>query len=172
MNDQQVWEQAVAAISRMYRDLEPEKKAELGKLIDIVMQLKQELVERVTAAGSSVLCQTCGGDCCLYGKYHLSALDVLAFLATDAGPVVPDFTAGPHCPYSDAKGCLMVPRYRPMTCVIFNCEQIENRLTPSDRDALRACEQKLRDAILRAGNIRDTRLDRPVLLFTEPVAAP
>jgi hypothetical protein len=58
----------------------------------------------------------------------------------------------------------MPPRYRPVTCVIFNCQLIEDRLSPSDRDALHGYERRLRDTVSRAGHTGGIRLDRPLLL--------
>jgi hypothetical protein len=99
-------------------------------------------------------------------------LDILAYQTTGVDPIIPDFSNGPYCPYSNAGGCLMPPRYRPMTCVIFNCDLIEDRLTSSGRDALLECEQKLRDAICHASLISTIRLDRPFLLIPEQLTAP
>ena len=164
MNDQAAWEQAVARTSEWYLGLLSDKRAELDGLLDEIMQLKQKLVEQVTTSGSSAVCRDCGGECCLLGRYHVSVLDILAYRKTGAEPVVPDFSATPTCPYSDASGCTMPPAYRPVTCVIFNCQLIEDRLSPVELEALHGYERKLRDTVRRAGHTTGTRLDRPLLL--------
>jgi len=163
VNDQAAWEQAVATAGEWYSSLPSAVRAELDGLLEEVMQLKERLVEQVTSSGSSGICRTCGGECCLLGKYHVSVLDILAYRKTGVEPVIPDFSAGPACPYSDASGCLMPARYRPVTCVIFNCQPIEDRLTTTDRETLHKCEKRLRDAVRRAGQTSGTRLDRPLL---------
>jgi hypothetical protein len=164
VNDQAAWEQAVATAGEWYSGLPSAARAELDGLLEEVMQLKERLVEQVTSSGSAATCRTCGGECCLLGKYHVSVLDILAYRKTGVEPVIPDFTAGPACPYSDTSGCLMPARHRPVTCVIFNCQLIEDRLTTVDRETLHECERRLRDAVGRAGHTSGTRLDRPLLL--------
>jgi hypothetical protein len=164
MNDQAAWEQAVTSASTWYFALPAETRVELDGLIDEVLQLKQRLVELVTSSGSSAICTSCGGECCRLGKYHVSVLDILAYRKTGMDPVIPDFSANPACPYSGASGCLMPPRHRPITCVIFNCQQIEDRLTADDRKAFHEYEGKLRAMVSHAGQIHGIRLDRPLLL--------
>ena len=164
VNDQAAWEQAVATASEWYASLTSATRAELDGLLEEVMQLKERLVEQVTSLGSAATCRTCGGECCLLGKYHVSVLDVLAYHKTGVEPVIPVFSAGAACPYSDASGCLMPARYRPVTCVIFNCQLLEDRLTTVGRETLHGYEMRLRDTVKRAGHTSGTRLDRPLLL--------
>ena len=164
MNDQAAWEQAVATAGEWYSSLPSAARAELDGLLEEVMQLKERLVEQVTTSGSAETCRACGGECCLLGKYHVSVLDILAYRNTGVEPVIPVFNAGPACPYSDASGCLMPARYRPVTCVIFNCQMLEDRLTTVGRKTLLEHEMRLRDTVSRAGHTGGTRLDRPLLL--------
>ena len=164
MNDQTAWEQAATTVSKRYSSLPSAIKAELDGLIEEIMQLKEKLVDLVTSAGSSTICLSCGGQCCLLGKYHVSVLDMLAYRKTGVDPLIPDFSTSPACPYSDVSGCLMPPRYRPVTCVIFNCQPIEDRLTPTERDSLHEYESRLRDSVAQAGRVHDIRIDRPLLL--------
>jgi hypothetical protein len=58
----------------------------------------------------------------------------------------------------------MAPGYRPVTCVIFNCQPIEDRLTPGDRHTMQELERTLRETVTRAASLCGTRLDRPLLL--------
>jgi hypothetical protein len=132
------------------------------------MRLKEELVGRTLGAGSAGICRQCGGECCLNGKYHVSVLDLLAYLSSGTEPVTPDFDAGPACPYSGADGCLMPPRFRPLTCVVFNCELVEERLDSDELTALYAAENRLRDAIAGASRIAGQRLERALLLTCDP----
>lgn len=164
MNDQAAWEQAIASAGSMYSGLTPETMTELDGLIENIMRLKQNLVDLVVAAGSADICHTCGGECCLHGKYHVSVLDILAYLKSGAAVVTPDFSSNPACPYSGISGCTMAPPYRPMTCVVFNCQQIEDPLSSTQRETLRRTEQELRDATAKAGQLTGLRLGRPLLL--------
>jgi len=164
MNDQAAWEQAVATAGEWYVGLPPATRTELDGLLEEIMRLKQGLVEQVTSSGSSTICRECGGECCLLGRYHVTVLDILAYRKAGVAPVIPDFNASPACPYSDASGCLMAPGYRPVTCVIFNCQQIEDSLTVAGLAALHEHERRLRTAISRAGRIDGLRIDRPLLL--------
>jgi hypothetical protein len=154
----------VSAAGSWYLSLPPGTRATLDGLINEIMQFKQQLVDLVTSSGSAAACRSCGGECCLLGKYHVSVLDVLAYRNTGVVPVAADFSTAPACPYSGSSGCLMPPRYRPVTCVIFNCQLIEDRLTPAERETLHEYERGLRDAVKRAVHAGGTRIDRPLLL--------
>jgi hypothetical protein len=164
VNDQAAWEQAITAARICYTGLPHQTAAQLNDLIDNIMLLKQKLVELATTAGSSQVCRECRGECCRYGKYHVTVLDLFAYLRCGTDQPQPNFGNHPDCPYADASGCIMAPGYRPMTCVVFNCQQIEERLSPSDVSLSYELEQKLREAIARASQISDMRLDRPLLL--------
>ena len=164
MNDQTAWNRSKATADTWYRGLPSDIRAELDGLLEEIMQLKEGLVELVTSSGSSAVCRTCGGVCCRLGKYHFTVLDLLAYGKAGIEPVAPDFSASPACPYSNASGCLMAPGYRPVTCVIFNCQLIEDRLSATQRQALHDHEERLRATVARAGRIHDIRIDRPLLL--------
>jgi hypothetical protein len=91
-------------------------------------------------------------------------LDILAYLKNGTEQVIPDFSTNPACPYSDVSGCTMAPGYRPMTCVVFNCQQVEDQLSATQRGMLSDYEHDLRAAIRQAGHITGMRLDRALLL--------
>lgn len=167
MDDQRTWAQAVDTTSNYYEKLPTTIRAELDAAINEIMRLKEQLSVLTLSAGSAHICRTCGGMCCLNGKYHVSILDLLAYRKTSVEPVVPDFTVHPHCPYSGSSGCLMPPRFRPMTCVVFNCELIENQMKPGQCETLYNCEKQLRDSIRQACRITGRRLDRTLLLSGE-----
>jgi hypothetical protein len=164
VNDQAVWEQAVAAAGRNYASLSKDVAAQLAALIEDIMRLKHDLVELAISAGSMDICRTCGGECCRYGKYHLSVLDIMACLKSGTDIVTPDFSSNMACPYSNASGCTMTPGYRPMTCVVFNCQLLDEKFTSAQRETFLKNEQDLREAISRTGHITGMRLDRALLL--------
>lgn len=164
MNDQAAWERAIADAGSWYSSLPEQTVVQLNSLIDTITQLKQNLVELATMAGSAQICSSCGGECCLFGKYHVTVLDILAYLINGESPVVPDFSTHPACPYSHVAGCSMPSGYRPMTCAVFNCQQIEDRLSPEDLANMRGIEEKLRAAIADASRITGSSLGRAALL--------
>ena len=164
MDDQQRWQQAIAATHKSYQRLSVETRDELDDLLDSIMQIKQELFELVQAAGSSEICRDCGGQCCLNGKYHVTELDLLAYLRTDAEPVRPDFGTRPLCPYGGTDGCRMEPRFRSMTCLIFNCDLIEERMGSEDKQRLVEFELNLRRAVEQAEKLLGYRAGRALLL--------
>jgi hypothetical protein len=163
-NDQDNWEQASAAATAAYDALPRDRREELQRVITVIMGLKESLVTMVTAAGSGEVCRNCGGECCLLGKYHVSILDLLAYRITGTAPVVPNFGSHPACPYADSNGCLIAPRHRPLTCVVFNCQPVEELLSPEQLKAFYSQEAALREAIAAAAHIWGGRIDRPLLL--------
>jgi hypothetical protein len=167
VNDQQTWTRAVQAASGIYEHLSPKNRAGLDTLINQIMHLKDELVEQALSVDSASICRSCGGRCCLNGKYHVSVLDLLAYRIAATEPVVPGFNAHPACPYGSEHGCLMPPRFRPMACVVFNCELIEGQMSAAKRRAISECEQFLRETIKQANKVAGCRLDRPLLLSCE-----
>lgn len=164
MDDQKTWIQAVESASDYYQRLPAMISTDLDAIINKIMRIKEQLSELTLSSGSADICRTCGGECCLNGKYHVSLLDLLAYRKTGAELVAPNFAAHPYCPYSGASGCLMPPRFRPMTCVVFNCGLIENQMHPSQCRALYEYENKLRESIRQACLLTGRRLDRPLLL--------
>ena len=77
------------------------------------------------------------------GKYHVTVVDLLVYLVDEKELFVPRFGRG-VCPYLGSRGCQMAPAYRPLTCVIFNCELVEGLLDPLQKELLRDLEGELR----------------------------
>jgi len=169
VDDQQRWNRAVKAADNGYEGLGPGMRLKLDVLVKRIMRLKEDLLEQTLAVGGASICRACSGQCCLNGKYHVSVLDLLAYRMAGVEPVLPDFTRSPACPYSGETGCLMQPCFRPMTCVVFNCEQVEMEMGPDKRTALYATERLLREAISQASRIAGRRLDRALLLSCDQV---
>lgn len=167
MDDQQKWQRAVAATFQGYDRLSVDSRVALDGLIVRIMRLKQELFEMVLATGSGDICRTCGGECCLMGKYHVTVLDLLAYRSAGVEPVVPDFGTHPFCPYGGTKGCLMAPPFRSMTCLIFNCELLEERLGADGRQRFAETERNLRGAVARVEELLGYRAGRALLLSLE-----
>ena len=163
-DDQQTWQQAVHKYSRIYKQMADADRAELDRLISRVMEIKEKMVGLSDAAGGAGICHSCGGECCLFGKYHFSIFDLLTYCSVNLEPVEAKFGNGKNCPYAGKSGCLMPPGFRPLTCVIFNCEPIETGMAITEQKIFYECEQELRAMISQASRIAGCNLERPLLL--------
>jgi len=164
VDDQQKWQLAEKVALARYGRLPDDIAGCLDVIVSRIMRLKEELLELALAAGSAEICRSCGGECCLFGKYHVSVLDLLAYRIDRSEAVVPDFNSAPHCPYGGIDGCRMPPRFRPLTCVIFNCDAVEQRIGEDGRTRFAAAEQELRDAVRQAETLLGFRASRALLL--------
>jgi hypothetical protein len=141
--DTELWNRGVALLTREFSLLPAKHRDELGALLAEAGRLKEDIVSLSDAAEGSAICATCGGACCRVGRYHTTPLALLAYCAADEMPVAPDFASG-ACPFLGAAGCRITPSRRPFTCVIFICEQIEERLSARDVALLHEAEENLR----------------------------
>lgn len=167
MEDQHIWMRAKEAAEAIYDRLPGSTRTRLDELLSRIMGLKQELFDLSSAAGSARICRECGGRCCLNGKYHVSVLDLLAYRSLGVAPVVPDFGKAPLCPYGGIEGCLMSPRFRSVTCLIFNCDLVEERMEQNSRKRFYACEQELRGAVAMADEFLACRAGRALMLMCD-----
>lgn len=143
MTDRDTWNLAVAAVTAEFAALPLAQQTLLAEMSEAVKDCKRELhavVETVSAAG---VCADCGGECCRTGKYHFTVVELLVHLVERKELFTPRFEQQ-FCPYFGERGCLMAPAYRPFNCVIFNCERLENQLTPARKERLVRLERMLR----------------------------
>ncbi|MBT1072076.1 hypothetical protein [Pelotalea chapellei] len=164
MDDRQSWHKAQVSAWECYERLSADRREQLDCLMGRIMLLKEQLLNLALTAGSRLICRDCGGKCCLYGKYHVTVLDLIINRKHSAEPLAPDFSTYPFCPYGSADGCCFTPRLRPLTCVIFNCELLEDRLDEHARHQAAMCERELREACAEAEMIAESRLTRSALL--------
>jgi hypothetical protein len=164
LKDNQIWVHAVGAAGKIYEQQPYDVRSGLNAVIDEIMQLKAELLALTQAEGGADICSACGGVCCNNGKFHLSLLDALACFYTSMELPAPDFEKSPLCPYGHSDGCTMAPEFRPATCVIFNCEQIDDLINGDGRERLHECERLLREKIQQAEQLLGFRVGRPLLL--------
>lgn len=137
------WQDRVQVVADTFSGLsEPDlgRLRELGALLMEQKRAMQALTARVDPASH---CAGCGGACCVAGKYHFAAVDLLIYLATGEPLFVPLFDNG-LCPFLGAAGCLMAPAYRPFNCITFNCELIEDPLLPEEVSRFYQLERELR----------------------------
>ena len=143
LTDSDLWQRGVAAVSGEYALLSPSARARVSALAVRIKAAKEELQELTVVAGGAATCAACRGACCASGKYHFTVIDLLVFLADGRELFTPSFAPG-RCPYLGAKGCLMTPEYRPLTCVIFNCEAVEEGMGPQESSRFLEREGELR----------------------------
>ena len=142
-HDNELWNRGVALLTQEFSLLPMERRNELGALLVEVGRLKEVLLSLSDAAEGSAICAACGGACCRVGRYHPTALDLLAFCVAGEIPFAPDFASG-ACPFLGTTGCRIAPSRRPFTCVIFICELIEDRLSSEEVGRLYQVEKELR----------------------------
>lgn len=164
MKDMQAWQQALDLADRLYEAWPEVERERVDMLVRRIMALKQELLDLALCVGSASVCRTCGGKCCLHGKYYVTLLDLLAYRVSSVSAPVPNFGVNPACPYGGPQGCCLAPGLRPMTCVIFNCELIEDLMSAELRQRAASCEQELRTAIAGVEQLAGICFGRPALL--------
>ena len=104
--------------------------------------LKEGLHEFFLRAQGVVICGRCGGACCERGKNHLTLVEMLAHLLQ--GQELPSADFSRSCPFLGADGCRLPIDRRPFNCITFICQEIEDRLSETDRKAFYALEKELR----------------------------
>lgn len=157
------WLQRVADVTTVFVGLPASDRDRLEQLAREMMALKvamQELVAGVDAAGH---CAGCGGACCMSGRYHFGAADLLVYLATEKTLFAPRFDNG-RCPYLGEPECLIPPGYRPFNCITFNCDLIEDQLTRDEVSRFYQMEQALKARYAEIRSLFPARsMDGPLL---------
>ncbi len=163
MTDQEQWDGAVEAAEREYAALSREQKAAILTLVEAIQEDKRAIADLAAVAGAPALCASCGGRCCEKGRYHFTLVDLLVFLATDTVLFRPDFSGG-RCPFLIQGACLMAPAFRPLICVTFHCDMVEERLDPVDLRRLYDLEASLRERYGHMDRLFSRRLGFGLLL--------
>lgn len=164
MNDHDLWLHGIEQCKQHYDSLKPAIRQQCDLLLEKIMHCKTELMQHVTLSGSDEHCRKCGGKCCLYGKYHVTPVEILAHIHNGTTLPAPDFTSYPLCPYSNAFGCLMTVELRPTTCIIFNCDELETGLSIESKITIEMIEKELRGIIAELTVISGITMTRPLLL--------
>lgn len=167
MTDDEQWRAGVDAIGQELMCLAPCQLLLLKAGVDEMMTIKAAMHSFVEKLNGAVLCAACGGRCCVCGKYHFSAIDLLAYRLTDKELFQPSFVTG-RCCFLRQDTCLMAPEFRPFNCVTFVCEEIEARMTVSNKAAFYAGEKKLRNLY---GDLKqlfpDNKMNRSVMSYVQ-----
>jgi hypothetical protein len=138
-----MWNLVVAAVAAEHAALAPARKALVAELAEAVKGAKEALHAIGEGVCVGEICASCGGECCMTGKFHVTVVDILVYLAEGRALFTPDFGQG-RCPYLGERGCLMASSYRPFNCVTFNCERVEWLLEPHDKERFVLLERELR----------------------------
>ncbi len=143
MNDRERWACAIAAVSADYAALPAALQRRVNEVARTIREAKRELHSLAQEMGGGAICASCGGECCLRGKYHVTVADILVFLADGEPLFTPRFDRD-ACPYLDDHGCMMEPSLRPFPCITFNCDRVENLWEPERIEAFYWNERQLR----------------------------
>ena len=143
MTDQELWSTAVAAVQGEYSALPAGIRQRVTELAAEIAALKGAYQRRAATVDVDAACASCRGLCCGHGKHHFTVVDLLGYLAAGQELFAPLFT-NPVCPYHNGGGCLMPPELRPLNCIIFLCDQLDDVLPEAARQELVALEQELR----------------------------
>ncbi|HIJ95615.1 MAG TPA: hypothetical protein HPP94_07740 [Desulfuromonadales bacterium] len=165
MNDQQKLEQGLSQVASLFATCTPDKQRQISDLLDLYRAEKDALAAVIQAVDAADICRKCAGQCCQNGKFRLTVCDALA-LHVKQMLLSSDFNQKPLCPYGTERGCCLSPRFRPMDCILFVCDEIEARLTESDRFELSEREARIRKYLQRLSQLAGTPLSTPLLLWS------
>ena len=143
MNFETQWQEGVLRVGRGYSLLDGPQSLRLAALCLQMREQKRSLQAIASSVDAAGRCAGCGGACCVAGKYHFTAVDLLVYLTGGEPLFVPLFGNG-LCPYLAEAGCLAAPEFRPFNCITFNCELIEDLLPEEDVSRFYQLEQALR----------------------------
>jgi hypothetical protein len=143
--DTETWRIAVESCSAEFGQLSPGHRDRLLPMIRQVMDCKEELNRLFRELDGGSVCALCQGECCRTGRYHVTAVEVLAYLVTGREIFSPRFDAG-SCPFLGETGCLMEPAFRPYNCVTFLCDRLDDGLSSEQRTAFAALSAQLLDS--------------------------
>lgn len=170
MTDQELWNAAVRQIVQAWRSYAPSLTERLTGLLHQVGACKESLHALATAGGGDRHCVSCRGACCFGGKHHVTIIDLLAHLALGVELFTPRFGA-PVCPYAGPDGCLMVPRLRPRTCIVFLCDAVQEGMGGEQLTAVVRLERELELLYRDIGNLLAIPPARSLLLAVESSAS-
>jgi hypothetical protein len=121
----------------------PQLRRRVGELATEIAAAKEAYQQLAASVDADAVCAECRGLCCGHGKHHFTVVDLLGYLSAGRELFTPLFT-NPVCPYHTGCGCLMEPALRPLNCIIFLCDQLDELLAESAKRELGALEKELR----------------------------
>lgn len=164
VDDQKLWHLGTTRIESLLADLPVGVGESMTTLLTRYHQAKEALDEVVAEVDAASVCCECSGQCCMNGKYRMNIFDAMARIAEQI-PTSADFSQKPVCPYGTEAGCTMEPGLRPADCVLFVCDEIDQRLSPKARLLFSAQERLLRECISEASILTGEPMGTPLLLW-------
>ena len=162
--DLQVWQGSRELLVSLHDRLIGNHGTEWLELLERYGTFKERMAAVTADVDAAGICGTCGGLCCMNGKYRFNVLDALCGVALDSVPTV-NFRQTPLCPYGADTGCSLTPSLRPADCILFICEAIDQKLSPPARLELARLEQLVRDCLRDASSVTGELLGTPLLLW-------
>lgn len=166
MDDQQLWHSGMARLGELLAALPQETQRMVSLLLDEYGQLKEAIARITSEVDAAALCRQCAGQCCMNGKYRFNVLDACSCVAAGIS-VAASFAQKPLCPYGADTGCLLEARYRPLDCILFVCDDIDQALTSHARQHLDVEEQRLRSCLAELAQLLGEPLATPLLLWEQ-----
>jgi hypothetical protein len=142
LTETRLWRQLVVRVGEELSRLDLAETAWLQASLAQVADCQRQLHAFFLQAGGVQLCRDCAGNCCGCGKNHLTLVNLLGYLVN--GEAVPEPEFSRTCPFLGDAGCRHEVGRRPFNCVIFLCEEIEERLDPASRECFYHHERQLR----------------------------
>lgn len=167
VDDADLWQQGVSYLTRWHATRSPAESQHIAHLAATCRDVKTTLDTAIQRLGAAALCRECGGLCCHNGKYRMLVLDVLLHLQEQQTLPLADFTCKPLCPYGDRDGCTMTTALRPLDCVLFICDALEDLLDGTERQHMATLEHHLRHECAGGEQVLNIPLTVPLLLFAE-----
>ena len=164
MEDLQLWKLGAVRLKTLLSELSSEAVSALQRQLARYLEAKVAYAAVAAEVNAACLCQECGGECCMNGKYRLNVLDAAALIVADVS-VPAAFKQKPLCPYGTESGCSMESALRPADCVLFVCDAIDRKLSEQDRIKLAELERVVRDCINTASQLLGEPLGTPLLLW-------
>lgn len=140
--DHDLWQRLAAATAAELAALPQAERTRLAADLAAIASLQEELQALFLVADGATTCAICRDSCCSRGKYHLTLVNLLAYLSAGETFPPPDFSC--TCPMLGDAGCRLPPQRRPFTCITFVCSAVEDRLNDGERQRFYVVERELR----------------------------
>ncbi len=142
-NDYQgTWARIIGRVRDEFLRAPAEEKDWITQKLIRIGVVQRELHALFLQAQGPSTCAGCLGACCDRGRNHFTLVNLLGFLHAGQPLPHPDFKA--PCPFLGSAGCMIEAALRPFNCITFNCERVEDNLSPMDRQRFYALEKELR----------------------------
>jgi hypothetical protein len=140
--DTRLWDDLSRRASTEFAALPQAERDWIGGQLARAEGLLEEVHALFLGVDGNALCAACHERCCGHGKYHLTLVNLLFYLARGEAFPPPDFAS--TCPMLAVDGCRLPAGRRPFNCVTFICDAVEDRLAEGGRERFYCLEGELR----------------------------